>query len=94
VTRTLQGILTTLFALARVYFMRGSAKESQFFLEQARTLADSVRAKGLLCRALLRLAELKIYSGCLEDADQLLSGAAPMLLQVGSVIQYLACTAC
>ena len=89
-----QGLSTTLLALSRVYFMRGSAKESQFFLDQARISAESVHATGSLSRALLRLGELKIYSGCLADGDQLLSTAAPMLLQVRRIIQNSACTHC
>lgn len=77
-----KGALSTLFALARTYFVRGSVRESEYFLEEARTLATSLEVPGMLTRAQVRLGELKWHSARASEANDHLQSALEGLSKV------------
>jgi len=71
----IQGLSSTLFALGKLYFLRGSIKSSEFFLQKAQDLSRSLNAPILFSRALGRAAETETHLGRLESGGSLLSQA-------------------
>jgi len=49
-----------MFSIARLYVLRGSAREAQFFLKQALELATALDAPAMQARAHARRAELSL----------------------------------
>ncbi|KAH7098836.1 peptidase family C50-domain-containing protein [Auriculariales sp. MPI-PUGE-AT-0066] len=66
--RVTEGLLKSMFTLARMYNARGSARESQFFLKQALELAKALGAPVMQARAHARQAELSLQLRDLEAA--------------------------
>ncbi|KAG7095494.1 hypothetical protein E1B28_006233 [Marasmius oreades] len=66
-----QGLLHTIFGLGQAYLLRGSSRESQYFAEQARNLAESLNATAFICRATTRLEELRMQVGQLKELNGL-----------------------
>lgn len=77
--------METLFSIARLYHERGSSKETEYFLDQARSLSISIRALGMQARSCIRLGELKALSGKIEDAANILE-ACPSSVEVGVML--------
>ncbi|THV00746.1 hypothetical protein K435DRAFT_963900 [Dendrothele bispora CBS 962.96] len=76
-------LLESMFALSQAYLRRGSPREAQYFIEQARDLAEALNASALICRALARNGELQMLQGKLEagleevvQLDQMLEGVS------------------
>lgn len=74
--------MDVIFALAKAYFIRGSARESEFFIQQASAFAESLNAPAMSSRALTRLGELQINFGNLEESLQSLEKAANLIQEV------------
>ncbi|OBZ78082.1 hypothetical protein A0H81_02757 [Grifola frondosa] len=74
--RLAEGLLATLFTLAHAYAARGSARESEYFVQQAKEFAQSLNAPAMISRALARHGELSIQLGNLEDGYNSLMQAA------------------
>ncbi|KAG8894550.1 hypothetical protein FRB99_001141, partial [Tulasnella sp. 403] len=70
--RLADGLTSTLFALGKVHFIRGSVRASEFFIQKANELAASLNAPVLLSRALAREAEKEIAIGRLDSGYGLL----------------------
>lgn len=84
--RVASGLLSTLFALAQAYQARGSAREAEYFVAQAKDLAESLNASAMICRAVTRLGELKLCLGKIEEARECLKEAAGLVEEgVGGV---------
>ncbi|KZV89225.1 hypothetical protein EXIGLDRAFT_771939 [Exidia glandulosa HHB12029] len=83
--RMVSGVLSTLFCLARLYFLRGSARESQFFINQALELARSTGAPAMQARALARKAELALYMRDMTTVAAALSEAETLFQSVRGV---------
>ncbi|KZV64170.1 hypothetical protein PENSPDRAFT_656761 [Peniophora sp. CONT] len=77
--RIARGLLHTLLALCELYSARGSAREAQYFAEQAETLASSLRAPAYTGAALARRGELALLTGHAEEAYDILVKAAEAL---------------
>lgn len=77
--RIASGLLTTLFSLAQAYLARGSAREAEYFVLQAKDLAESLDASAMICRALTKLGELKLCMGKPEEAHNCLKSAADLV---------------
>ncbi|KAK0449824.1 peptidase family C50-domain-containing protein [Desarmillaria tabescens] len=61
--RISEGLMLTLFALCDGYAIQGSAREAEFFAQQAEDLAQALNAPAMMARALIRKAELQVASG-------------------------------
>jgi separase len=70
--RISQGMVTTLLALSKAHFSRGSPRETEYFALQAQDLAKSVSLDFLVGQALLRRGELQLSLGKLDTAGTLL----------------------
>ncbi|KAK7685385.1 hypothetical protein QCA50_011248 [Cerrena zonata] len=83
--RIASGLLTTLLSLTQAYFARGSAREAEYFAQQAHDLAESLRAPAMICRALSRMGEIKLRMGKVDEAHDCLKKAADLIADVGGV---------
>ncbi|KAJ7709735.1 peptidase family C50-domain-containing protein [Mycena rosella] len=77
--RISEGLLATLFALCEAYFTRGSAREAEYFAQQAYDLAQSLNAPAMAGRALAKKGELQLHQRLLEDAHATFMQAAELL---------------
>lgn len=77
--RICDGLLATLFALSRTYLTRGSAREAEYFSQQAQDLAESLNAPAMISRALAKKGEIQIHQGQLEDGYNSLIQATELL---------------
>ena len=80
--RVSEGLLSTLFSLTEVYFLRGSAREAEYFARQATDLATQLNAPAMASRALGRQAELQLNMGQLDTAHANLTKAASLLANI------------
>ena len=83
--RISEGLLTTLFALSRAYFARGSPRESEYFAQQAQDLAESLNAPGMISRALTKKGEILLHQGELEDGYASVMRAAELLEDIPGI---------
>ncbi|KAF7363579.1 Cysteine peptidase C50 [Mycena sanguinolenta] len=77
--RVSEGLLATLFALCEAYFTRGSAREAEYFAQQAYELAQSLNAPAMAGRALAKKGELQLHQRHLQEAHDTLMQAAALL---------------
>ncbi|KAG6813285.1 hypothetical protein H0H92_012440 [Tricholoma furcatifolium] len=77
--RISEGLMTTLFSLAEVYLFRGSAREAEYFAQQAQDLAESLNAPSLVSRALAKKGEIQLYRGHLDSSLEYLLAATDLL---------------
>ncbi|KAF8212071.1 peptidase family C50-domain-containing protein [Mycena galopus ATCC 62051] len=77
--RVSEGLLATLFALCEAYFTRGSAREAEYFAQQAYELAQSLNAPAMAGRALAKKGELHLHQKHLQEAHDTLMQAATLL---------------
>ena len=70
--RISNALLETQLSLAQTYAVRGSAREAEYFQEQAEELARVLGSSALLIRSLILKAELKMALGCPHDANSVL----------------------
>ncbi|KAH9848957.1 peptidase family C50-domain-containing protein [Lenzites betulinus] len=77
--RLAEGLLGTLLALAQAYAARGSAREAEFFAQQARELAQALHAPVVVARALAQQGELQIQLGQLAAGHAALMEAAALV---------------
>ncbi|KDR77139.1 hypothetical protein GALMADRAFT_66375 [Galerina marginata CBS 339.88] len=77
--RISEGLLSTMFALTQAYYLRGSAREAEYFARQAADLAEQLNAPGLASRALAMQGEVQLHMGQLEAAQANLTKAAALL---------------
>ncbi|ETW77792.1 hypothetical protein HETIRDRAFT_245334, partial [Heterobasidion irregulare TC 32-1] len=61
--RIAEGLILTLLALTQAYFSRGSAREAEYFSQQAQDLAYSLNAPAMVSRALAKKGEIQLYLG-------------------------------
>lgn len=74
--RLADGLVSTLFALGRIHFIRGSVKASDFFIRQAKDLVANMNAPVLLSRALAKEAEKELAIGHFDNGHDLLVQAS------------------
>ncbi|EIN08169.1 hypothetical protein PUNSTDRAFT_102931 [Punctularia strigosozonata HHB-11173 SS5] len=74
-----EGLLLAMFSVSRMYLVRGSAREAQYFAQQTEELAMSLSAYAMIARALAGQAEIQLHLRQLEDAKNLISRAAAMV---------------
>ena len=84
--RLSDGVIGTLFALGRIHFLRGSVKNSEYFVQKANELAVSLNSPVLLSRALAREAEKELLVGKLDLGHDLLVQASYPWEQVSSLL--------
>ncbi|SJK98717.1 uncharacterized protein ARMOST_01986 [Armillaria ostoyae] len=77
--RISEGLILTLFALCDGYAMQGSAREAEFFAQQAEDLAQSLNAPAMMARALIRKAELQLRQEKLEEGQESLATALQLM---------------
>lgn len=77
--RLLEGLIGVLFSLAEAYLTRGSPREAEYFLKQIQTLAESTGLPVIESRAVVRLVEVQLGLGRLEDTARLLEEVAEKL---------------
>ncbi|KAG7448865.1 uncharacterized protein BT62DRAFT_946578 [Guyanagaster necrorhizus] len=77
--RISEGLILTLFALCDGYAIQGSAREAEFFAQQAEDLAQSLNAPALMARALIRKAELQLHQEKIEEGQQSLATALQLM---------------
>ena len=73
--RVCDGLLSTLFALAQAYFARGSAREAEYFAQQAQDLADAINTPTMVSRALARKGEIYLHTNRLDEGRECLMQA-------------------
>jgi separase len=74
-----EGLLSTLLFSSVIYFLRGSAREAEYFACQAAELAEQLNAPAMASRALARLGEIQLHMARLDDAHSSLTRAADFL---------------
>lgn len=70
------GLLSTLFSLTQAYCARGSAREAEYFAQQALDFASSLNAPAMVGRSLTRLGEIQLKMGRIEESSKTLVMAA------------------
>lgn len=70
--RICDGLLSTLFGLAQAYFARGSAREAEYFAQQAQDLADAINTPTMVSRALARKGEIYLHTNRLGEGRECL----------------------
>lgn len=70
--RICDGLLSTLFALAQAYFARGSAREAEYFAQQAQDLAHAINTPTMVSRALARKGEIYLHTNRLDEGRECL----------------------
>ncbi|KAF9552923.1 hypothetical protein CPC08DRAFT_822591 [Agrocybe pediades] len=80
--RISEGLLSTMFALAQAYYLRGSAREAEYFAKQAADLAAQLNTPGMLSRALAKHGEIQLHLGQIEQAQANLGRAAALLADI------------
>ncbi|KAI0064205.1 hypothetical protein BV25DRAFT_1914431 [Artomyces pyxidatus] len=73
------GLLNTLLSLSHAYFSRGSAREAEYFAQQAESVAGALNAPAMLGRALAMKGEIQLHLGHLEEASKSLLSARQVL---------------
>jgi separase len=82
--RVAQGLLDTLFALCDAYFARGSAREAEYFAQQAHDFAGSLKALVMVGRALARKGEVLLHQAQLQEGNSTIMQAAEALQDIPS----------
>ena len=77
--RISQGLLENLFALSEAYITRGSAREAEYFAQQAQEFALSMNAPAMAARALAWIGEVQLQQGRLQDGYDSLVQARDLL---------------
>ncbi|PCH34363.1 hypothetical protein WOLCODRAFT_95323 [Wolfiporia cocos MD-104 SS10] len=80
--RLAEGLLETLFSLFDAYLARGSPREAEYFIQQARDLAESLGAQAMISRALARRGELLLQLGLLEEGHDVLLQATELVVDL------------
>ncbi|QRW04742.1 cysteine peptidase C50 [Ceratobasidium sp. AG-Ba] len=80
-----QGLMKAIFDLGDAYTLRGSVREAEFFLGQASSLSESLQAPLGIGRSLIRLAELKMARGLLDEGLEMLAKAEDIVADPVSV---------
>ncbi|TFK48944.1 hypothetical protein OE88DRAFT_1737166 [Heliocybe sulcata] len=80
--RITHGLLATLFALTQAYFSRGSAREAEYFADQALDLARALNAPVPVGRALARKGEVQLHLTHLTEGCENLTQASDCLTDV------------
>ncbi|KAF5357177.1 hypothetical protein D9756_006793 [Leucocoprinus leucothites] len=83
--RISEGLFTVLFDLAQAYLVRGSAKESEFFIAQALDLARALNAPAMLSRALAKQGEVQVRLGKMKEGYEMLVEAGEVLKGVPTI---------
>ncbi|KAF8878729.1 peptidase family C50-domain-containing protein [Infundibulicybe gibba] len=83
--RICEGLLSTFFALSHAYFIRGSVRESEYFLQQAYDLAESLNVPAMMGRAMARKGELQLHQLELEGGLNSVQKAAELLGSVSGI---------
>jgi separase len=77
--RIFEGLLSTLFSLSRVYHLGGSAREAEYFAQQAADVAEELNLPAMVSRALAKKGEVQLQMGKLEEAHANLARAEELL---------------
>ena len=77
--RISEGLLSTLFSLSRVYHLGGSAREAEYFAQQAADIAEELNLPAMFSRALAKKGEVQLQMGKLEEAHTNLVKAEELL---------------
>jgi separase len=74
-----EGLLETTLSLARLYLLRGSVREAEYFIREAEQLASSMNAPAPICRALAMKVEVQLQLRQLDAALSTLRAASDTL---------------
>ena len=77
--RISEGLLSTLFSLSHVYHLGGSAREAEYFAQQAADIAEELNLPAMVSRALVKKGEVQLQMGKLEEACTNLTRAEALL---------------
>ncbi|KAF8958159.1 peptidase family C50-domain-containing protein [Flammula alnicola] len=77
--RVSEGLLSTMLSLSQAYYLRGSAREAEYFARQATELAEQLNVPAIISRALAKQAEVQLHMGHMEEAQANLTKAAELL---------------
>ena len=77
--RISEGLLSALFCLSRVYHLGGSAREAEYFAQQAADIAEELNLPAMVSRALAKKGEVQLQMGKLEEAHANLARADELL---------------
>lgn len=80
--RISEGLLSTMLALAQTYFLKGSAREAEYFAKQAADLAEQMNAPGMIGRAYTKQGEVQLHMGHLAEAQSSLTKASLILADI------------
>ncbi|KAL4242854.1 hypothetical protein ABKN59_011524 [Abortiporus biennis] len=78
--RIASGLMNNLLSLTQAYYARGSAREAEYFAQQAQDFAESLNMPAMISRALTRIGELRLHMGKIEEAVESLGKAAELLV--------------
>ena len=77
--RISEGLLSTLFSLSHVYHLGGSAREAEYFAQQAADIAEELNLPAMVSRALVKKGEVQLQMGKFEEACTNLTRAEALL---------------
>lgn len=80
--RLADNLLHVMLTLSELYFLRGSAREAEYFADQAEQLAQTLRSPLMVCRALSQKTDMQLCLGQLEDAGNTLQAANTMAKEI------------
>lgn len=75
-------LLDTMLSLSDMYYMRGSPREAEYFVEQAEDLSRVLGSDVLLSRMLIRRSEIQLYIGHTDKSRESLKEAQGLLKEL------------
>lgn len=82
--RIAEGLFTVLFDLAQSYLIRGSVKESEYFITQALDLGKALNAPAMVSKAMAKFGEVMTREGKVDEGYEMLVKAGEVLSGVNS----------
>jgi len=77
--RVSEGLLSTIFFLTEIYFLKGSPREADYFARQAAEFAEQLNVPAMASRAFAKQGEIQMHMGRLQEAHLSLMKATNLL---------------
>jgi separase len=74
-----EGLLLVMFSISQMYLIRGSARESQYFAQQAEEFATTLNAAAMMTKALSNQGELHLHLRQFDQAKASISRATALI---------------
>ena len=76
------GLLHTLFTLARAYFLRGSPREAEHVIKQVEAFVENIHLPAASAQAIVQKCEILLHLGNVKEAQESLETATSIVLEL------------